>query len=566
MSNARDKANIPSLNFSSTGIDDNATSTAITIDSSQNVDVVGTTTSSNFILDGTGYGIKFPLNGTATLNTNSNSVIFTGSGASGDYLAGTLNLQSRGNLDRDINLITGATPSNTLTAHGNGDISFYEDTGTTAKLFWDASAERLGIGTTSPKEKLDSRGSAVFSGDHATATNAFGTSHGILISSTPNLGRITAVSNGANDVKLELRGLDGGNANSNQLILDGGTSNVGIGVTPSSTSAQGNTIKGLVLGGNNANGVYTGLQILNRVENSTTSNGISIDFDHKTSGATTIPLARLIALPSSSTSGNLRFYTSTSSSLSERMRINSSGNVGIGTTTPITPLQVNRDISGVTDALSLRANSNVTNEYIGLNFAKATWGRMAGIYGRNENNGNANGRLCFFTSNNGSFLERLTIQANGNSTFSNNLTVNGSLSKNSGSFKIDHPLPEKTNTHHLVHSFTESPQADLIYRGKIDLVNGTATVNIDTVSGMTEGTFVLLNRDIQCFTSNETGWTAVKGSVSGNTLTITAQDNTCTDTISWMVIGERQDQHMIDTDWTDDNGKVIVEPLKETEE
>ena len=35
MSNARDKANIPALNFSSTGIDDNATSTAITIDSSE---------------------------------------------------------------------------------------------------------------------------------------------------------------------------------------------------------------------------------------------------------------------------------------------------------------------------------------------------------------------------------------------------------------------------------------------------------------------------------------------------------------------------------------------------
>jgi len=30
----------------------------------------------------------------------------------------------------------------------NGDISFYEDTGTTAKLFWDASEEGLGIGTT----------------------------------------------------------------------------------------------------------------------------------------------------------------------------------------------------------------------------------------------------------------------------------------------------------------------------------------------------------------------------------------------------------------------------------
>jgi hypothetical protein len=34
-----------------------------------------------------------------------------------------------------------------------GDISFYEDTGTTAKLFWDASAESLGIGTSSPKSE-----------------------------------------------------------------------------------------------------------------------------------------------------------------------------------------------------------------------------------------------------------------------------------------------------------------------------------------------------------------------------------------------------------------------------
>jgi hypothetical protein len=36
----------------------------------------------------------------------------------------------------------------------NGDISFYEDTGTTAKFFWDASAESLGIGTSSPATEL----------------------------------------------------------------------------------------------------------------------------------------------------------------------------------------------------------------------------------------------------------------------------------------------------------------------------------------------------------------------------------------------------------------------------
>jgi len=140
------------------------------------------------------------------------------------------------------------------------------------------------------------------------------------------------------------------------------------------------------------------------------------------------------------------------------------------------------------------------------------------------------------------------------------LEVTGSLSKGSGSFKIDHPL--KPETHHLVHSFIEGPQAENIYRGTVDLVNGTAAVNLDEAGQMTEGTFAALNGNVQCFTTNEDGWTAVRGSVVGNILTIEAQDNTCTDAISWMVIGERHDQHMIDTKWTDDQGRVIVEPEK----
>ena len=125
-------------------------------------------------------------------------------------------------------------------------------------------------------------------------------------------------------------------------------------------------------------------------------------------------------------------------------------------------------------------------------------------------------------------------------------------------------LPALKDKKDLVHSFIEGPQMDLIYRGKVDLVNGTASVNIDTKAGMTEGTFVLLNRDIQCFTSNETGWTAVKGSVTGNIITIVAQDNTCTDTISWMVVGERQDDTVKSLEMTDDNGDLIVEPDRST--
>ena len=78
---------------------------------------------------------------------------------------------------------------------------------------------------------------------------------------------------------------------------------------------------------------------------------------------------------------------------------------------------------------------------------------------------------------------------------------------------------------------------------------------------MSEGTFVLMNSNVQCFTTNETGWSAIKGSVSGNILTITSQDNSSTDTISWMVLGERQDDVIKKSNVTDDSGKLIVEPL-----
>lgn len=143
-----------------------------------------------------------------------------------------------------------------------------------------------------------------------------------------------------------------------------------------------------------------------------------------------------------------------------------------------------------------------------------------------------------------------------------NLAVTGALSKGSGSFRIEHPLPSKKDTHELVHSFIEGPQADLIYRGRVTLVNGKASVNIDEAAGMTNGTFEVLCRNVQCFTTNEDGFANVRGKVVGNVLSIDCEHQDCSDNISWMVIGERQDKHMYQTDWTDENGKVIVEPLK----
>jgi hypothetical protein len=162
-------------------------------------------------------------------------------------------------------------------------------------------------------------------------------------------------------------------------------------------------------------------------------------------------------------------------------------------------------------------------------------------------------QLDFYTSG------VLAIQIDGNG---NVAIPNGALSKESGSFKIDHPLPDKKDTHHLVHSFIEGPKADLIYRGSTDLISGWAQVDLDDAAGMTEGTWELLCRDPQCWIQNDTGWSSVRGSVEGNTLTVECESTDSDDTVSWMVVAERCDPHMYDTGWTDDDGRVIVEPEK----
>jgi hypothetical protein len=85
--------------------------------------------------------------GAATFNSNvilpDNSYFLFGDTTSG----------IQGNSSSDFIKFYTANTERLLIA-GNGDISFYEDTGTTPKFFWDASAERLGINTTSPLANL----------------------------------------------------------------------------------------------------------------------------------------------------------------------------------------------------------------------------------------------------------------------------------------------------------------------------------------------------------------------------------------------------------------------------
>jgi hypothetical protein len=165
------------------------------------------------------------------------------------------------------------------------------------------------------------------------------------------------------------------------------------------------------------------------------------------------------------------------------------------------------------------------------------------------------GQIIYHNPDNVANEISVACSAAGTLTVSGNQTVTGTKS-----FQITHPLDNKKT---LFHYSTESPKADLIYRGKINLVNGKATINIDLSSKMTEGTFVALCRDIQCFTTNESGWDTVKGKVIGNILTIDSDNQNSSDEISWMVIGERYDESILNSYMLDEDGDLIVEKEKD---
>jgi hypothetical protein len=256
------------------------------------------------------------------------------------------------------------------------------------------------------------------------------------------------------------------------------------------------------------------------------------------------------------TSSYLKLRTATDNAL----YITNSGNIGFGESSPGTDKMV---ILGGT------ANNNVwlrlkTDGSHGIkpqiHFDSGLVGtnrptKAMIMAGYNSPTGGSGGVMQFYTNDTSENLQqRMCIDPAGQ------VTIMGALAKGSGSFRICHPLSSKVKTHSLVHSFIEGPNADLIYSGHTKLVGGVSCINIDCISRMTEGTFEALNRCVRIFTTNETSWSAVKGKVCGNIVIIESQNNTSEDEISWMVIGERQDQHMFETEWTDAQGRVITEP------
>jgi hypothetical protein len=272
-----------------------------------------------------------------------------------------------------------------------GDISFYEDTGTTPKFFWDASAEALGIGTTSPRTTLNIAANNSGQGAVLTLENSGGS-----ITTNDVIGQIDFY---ANDPST---GGTGQKATIQAISLNS-----------SGTSA------GLIFGTSPFPDATATEQMRIDSSGNLLVGKTSADYDNATRGNVEISGSSTAILALKAGSVNDYIYNSGSNfeilagsgqgilfqtnGSSERMRIASNGSVGIGTTDTSFVNGIGLKIANATSArLKLCDSSNGVGNSNGFEFT------AAGLDGYIYNN--ENGSVIFGSSG----AERMRIDSSGN--------------------------------------------------------------------------------------------------------------------------------------------------------
>jgi hypothetical protein len=334
----------------------------------------------------------------------------------------------------------------------NGDISFYEDTGTTAKLFWDASAEDLqiggnllnlsGVSSGTTGARLNANGGGMLrlaSGGVDALYVVDGGNVGIGSSTDLTGSRVHIAQSVAGANKGITLSADGTSTNGyadfsisptdtltiqmaddiayKNIALNPLGGNVGIGTTtPAAKLHATGTFGATLTSGIRLDGLGT-----------TTNNLAPIAFYTQSSSWGTQHAANIAAAQADGADGGayLRFSTSPDGNTApaERLRIDASGNVGIGISSPTQKLDVS-DVS--------RYTFNVGNSYTLQTSLNAGGSAVADSY--------INAAQHIFQT---SATERMRIDSSGNllvgTTDENvfdNTSGNGSVLRSSGDVQI----------------------------------------------------------------------------------------------------------------------------------
>jgi hypothetical protein len=215
----------------------------------------------------------------------------------------------------------------------------------------------------------------------------------------------------------------------------------------------------------------------------------------------------------------------------------SAGNGVVGSNTATTGIAVGvRGLTASPDGIAVIGGSSATT---GINYG--VWGVSRspngfGVVSVNTSTGghvNLTGpsQLISVFTTKGLF----SLDYSGNGDFAGNLNVTGTLTKGSGSFKIDHPLDPANK--YLYHSFVESPDMMNVYNGNITTDrHGLATVNLPDY-------FEALNGDFryQVTVIGQFAQAIVAKKIASNRFVI--RTNKPNVEVSWQVTGIRHDAY-----------------------
>ena len=161
----------------------------------------------------------------------------------------------------------------------------------------------------------------------------------------------------------------------------------------------------------------------------------------------------------------------------------------------------------------------------------------AGVWGMSIAPGSQGVRALNLASTGNSYgIWASTLSASGFAgKFTGNVDIEGTLSKDAGTFKIDHPLDPKNKW--LYHSFVESPDMMNIYNGNVTTdANGEATISLPAWFGA-------LNKDFryQLTAIGKQAQAWVTAEVKNNAFAI--KSDAANTKVSWQVTGVRQDAY-----------------------